>query len=107
MTQMRTGSILGNAVRRVEDPDLVVGAGDYVDDLRVDGTLQPIFVRSPFAHARITRMDTGEAEASPGVVAVFTAESLGGEPVPPFAVVNKACLRPALTGDAARYVGDP
>ena len=107
MTQMRTGSILGNAVRRVEDPDLVVGAGDYVDDLRVDGTLQAIFVRSPFAHARITRVDTGEAEASPGVVAVFTAESLGGDPVPPFAVVNKACRRPALTGDAARYVGDP
>ena len=107
MTQMRTGSILGNAVRRVEDPDLVVGAGDYVDDLRVDGTLQAIFVRSPFAHARITRVDTGEAEASPGVVAVYTAESLGSEPVPPFAVVNKACARPALTGDAARYVGDP
>ena len=36
MTEMRTGSILGNAVRRVEDPDLVVGAGDYVDDLRID-----------------------------------------------------------------------
>src|SRR6188472_543128 len=107
MTQMRTGSILGNAVPRVEDPDLVVGAGDYVDDLRVDGTLQAIFVRSPFAHARITRVDTGEAEASPGVVAVYTAESLGSEPVPPFAVVNKACARPALTGDAARYVGDP
>src|SRR6476659_551197 len=102
MTQMRTGSILGNAVRRVEDPDLVVGAGDFVDDLRVDGTLQAFFVRSPFAHARITRVDTGEAEAAPGVVAVYTAESLGGgEPVPPFAVVNKACLRPALTGDAA------
>jgi len=107
MTEMRTGSILGNAVRRVEDPDLVVGAGDYVDDLRIDGTLQAIFVRSPFAHARITRVDTGEAEASPGVVAVYTAESLASDPVPPFAVVNKACGRPALTGDAARYVGDP
>ena len=88
MTQMRTGSILGNAVRRVEDADLVVGAGDYVDDLRVGGTLQAIFVRSPYAHARITRVDTGEAEASPGVVAVYTAESLGGDPVPQFAVVN-------------------
>src|SRR6188472_394899 len=107
MTEMRTGSILGNAVRRVEDPDLVVGAGDYVDDLRIDGTLQAIFVRSPFAHARITSVDTNEAEASPGVVAVYTAESIGGTQVPPFAVVNKACGRPALTGDAARDVGDP
>ena len=107
MTQMRSGSILGNAVRRVEDPDLVVGAGDYVDDLRIEGTLQAIFVRSPYAHARITAIDTSEAEAEPGVVAVFTSDSLGADPVPPFAEVNKACARPALTGDAARYVGDP
>src|SRR3954464_15652021 len=107
MTEMRTGSILGNAVRRVEDPDLVVGAGDFVDDLRIDGTLQAIFVRSPFAHARITRVDTDEAEASPGVVAVYTARSLDSDPVPPVAVVNEACGRAALTGDAARYVGDP
>ncbi len=107
MTEMRTGSILGNAVRRVEDPDLVVGAGDYVDDLRVADTLQAIFVRSPFAHARITAVDTSAAQAAPGVVAVFTAQSLGADPVPPFAEVNKACARPALTGDAARYVGDP
>ena len=77
MTQMRTGSILGNAVRRVEDPDLVVGAGDYVDDLRVDGTLQAIFVRSPFAHARITRVDTGEAEASPGAQPVNGVKPIG------------------------------
>ncbi len=107
MTQLRTGSILGNAVRRVEDPELVVGAGDYVDDLRVDGTLQAIFVRSPFAHATIVGIDTSEAESAPGVVAVFTAATLGGNPVPPFAEVNKQVERGPLTGDVARYAGDP
>ena len=51
------GSLLGNAVRRVEDPDLVRGRGTYVDNLRPDGVLFAAFVRTPFAHATITGID--------------------------------------------------
>ena len=47
------GSILGNAVRRVEDPDLLTGRGTFVDNLKIDGMLSLAFVRSPIAHGRI------------------------------------------------------
>jgi carbon-monoxide dehydrogenase large subunit len=74
------GSLLGNAVRRVEDPDLVRGRGTYVDNMRPDGVLFAAFVRTPFAHATITGIDVTEAEQAPGVVAVLTADDLDLEP---------------------------
>ncbi|MGN6780161.1 MAG: xanthine dehydrogenase family protein molybdopterin-binding subunit [Marmoricola sp.] len=101
------GSILGNAVRRIEDPELLVGRGTYVDNRRPPGTLHAVFVRSPFAHARLAGIDTAEAAAAPGVVAVLTGGDLGEKPSPMFAVANPACARHPLTGDTARYVGDP
>jgi carbon-monoxide dehydrogenase large subunit len=101
------GSLLGNAVRRVEDPDLITGRSTYVDDLRIPGTAHAVFVRSSFAHARITGIDTAEAERSPGVLAVHTSRTLGTDPVPPFAEVNAACGHPPLAHGAVRYVGDP
>ncbi|HET7388372.1 MAG TPA: xanthine dehydrogenase family protein molybdopterin-binding subunit [Nocardioidaceae bacterium] len=101
------GSLLGTSVRRVEDPDLIRGRGSYVDDLRVDGTLHAAFVRSPFAHATITAIDTTEAEQAPGVVAVYTAETLDAANVPTFIALNPACDRPPLSGTRVRYVGEP
>ena len=71
------GSLLGTAVRRVEDPELLEGRGTYVANLRVDGLLHLRFVRSSVAHARITSIDTTDAAALPGVVAVLTAADLG------------------------------
>ncbi|MFC7404085.1 xanthine dehydrogenase family protein molybdopterin-binding subunit [Georgenia alba] len=101
------GSILGTSVRRVEDPDLLVGRSTYVDNQRVDGLVHAVFVRSPFAHARITGIDTSEAADAPGVLAVFTAEELGTDPVPAFAIANPACARSVLATDKVRFVGDP
>jgi carbon-monoxide dehydrogenase large subunit len=101
------GSILGTSVRRVEDPDLVRGRGSYVDNHAPEGGLHAVFVRSPFAHARLTGVDTTEAEQAPGVVAVLTAEQLGADPVPAFADVNDQAGRPALATDRVRFVGDP
>src|SRR4051812_30507152 len=101
------GSILGNHVRRVEDPELVTGRSTYVDDLRIPGTAHAVFVRSPFAHARIRSIDSSEAERAPGVLAVHTAATLGSVPVPPFAVVNEKVGHPPLADGVVRYVGDP
>ncbi|MGH3346884.1 MAG: xanthine dehydrogenase family protein molybdopterin-binding subunit, partial [Nocardioides sp.] len=103
------GSILGTAVRRVEDPELLRGRGTFVDNIargRTDA-LHAVFVRSPFPHAEITAIDTSEAASSPGVVGVFTAEDLGEKPVPTFAQANDAVHRYALAGGRVRYVGDP
>ena len=79
------GSILGNLVRRVEDPELLVGRARYVDDIPAAGALHAAFARSPFAHARIGDIDVSAAEQMPGVVAVLTAErTMPSELLPPF-----------------------
>jgi carbon-monoxide dehydrogenase large subunit len=101
------GSILGNHVRRVEDPELLTGRSTYVDDLRVPDTAHAVFVRSPFAHARIRAIDISDAERAPGVLAVHTSATLGSVPVPPFAVVNDKVGHPPLADGVVRYVGDP
>jgi len=66
---------LGNA-RLARDLRLVTGQGRYVEDLSLPGALTVTFVRSPYAHARITRIDTAAARALPGVHAVLTADDL-------------------------------
>ena len=101
------GSILGSAVRRVEDPELLVGHGTFVDNLRPDGTTHGVFVRSPFAHARITSLDTTEAGQSPGVIAVLTGQDVADRPVPTFGSANDDLKRTALATDKVRFVGEP
>src|SRR5580765_906331 len=101
------GSILGTEVRRVEDLELLLGQGTFVDNLESAGVAHAIFVRSPFAHARITGIDTSEAAAAPGVLAVLTADDLGREPLSGFADINDKAGRAALAVDKVRYVGDP
>ena len=68
-----TTSVLGGVVRRREDPALIQGTGRYVDDIKRDGMLHVAFVRSPFAHARITSVSVDDALAMDGVHAVYTA----------------------------------
>jgi len=99
-------------VRRREDPRLITGTGEFVDDLRVPGCLHAAFVRSPHAHARIRGIDASAALKMPGVAAVFTAADLGAAngmlPVyaPHPALKVPLCMRP-LTPDVVRFVGEP
>src|SRR3982751_3565295 len=101
------GSILGTQVRRVEDEELLLGRGTFVDNLDSGDVAHAVFVRSPFAHARITGIDTAEARAAGGVLAVYTADDLGREPLASFADVNDKAGRAAVAVDKVRYVGDP
>jgi len=78
------GGWIGRPLRRREDPKLLVGAGTYVDDLRVDGCLHVVLLRSPHGHARIARLDVEAARRASGVVAVVTGDEvrhLGPMPV--------------------------
>ena len=106
---MTGGSILGNRVLRKEDPKFLTSGGKYVDDLYdeplLQGALHVTYVRSSVAHGRILSIDTADAEGMPGVVAVFTAESLGLQPVP--APFNPMVARTLLASDKVRYVGEP
>jgi aerobic carbon-monoxide dehydrogenase large subunit len=67
---------MGCKRKRVEDIRFTQGRGNYVDDIKLPGMLHGDFVRSPHAHAKITRIDTSKALALPGVIAVITAEEL-------------------------------
>ena len=56
---------------RQEDPALLTGEAKYTDDLAIPGALHLAVLRSPYAHARITRVDRRPRAAMPGVVAVL------------------------------------
>ncbi|MEA2938689.1 MAG: aerobic carbon-monoxide dehydrogenase large subunit, partial [Alphaproteobacteria bacterium] len=81
---MKTG--IGEPVRRKEDARLVVGAGCYSDDVDLPRQARAFVVRSVHAHARIKGIDTAQAKAKTGVLAVLTAADYsadGGKPMPP------------------------
>jgi carbon-monoxide dehydrogenase large subunit len=108
---------VGQPVTRLEDTRLVRGQGHFQDDRTLPGQVYTVFLRSPYAHAKIVSIDTTEAVAAPGVLAVYTgadyaADGLG---MPKATQPRKradgspmfAPQRPALVVDRARYVGDP
>lgn len=99
------GSILGNAVRRKEDPGLLTGANHYVDDLDIT-TAQITFVRSPEAHAEVVSIDTSAAEAAPDVIAVYTSDNLPMETFQGFPMMPAELNRPPLAVGRVRFVGD-
>ncbi len=67
---------MGHSIKRKEDPRFIRGQGHYVDDIQLPGMLYLDIVRSPFAHARIKKIDTERALKVPGVLAVITGETL-------------------------------
>jgi carbon-monoxide dehydrogenase large subunit len=101
-----SGSILGNPVLRKEDPGILTGATEYYDDLKVEGLLHVAFVRSTVAHANLGAIDTDDANAMPGVIAVYTAEDLGLNPVHGFIMLPPTMNRPPLATGKVRFVGD-
>src|SRR5215210_4042422 len=69
----------GNSVPRKEDAALLAGRATFTDDIRLPGMLHLAILRSPYAHARITSIDTSAAKAIPGVVGVYGGEDLADE----------------------------
>ena len=73
---MNAMRVIGQAVRRIEDPALLKGKARFVDDLDFPGTLHAAFVRSPHGHALIRSVDAALARAMPGVEAIMTIDDL-------------------------------
>ena len=73
-----TGKMVGAEVRRVEDSRVLLGQTQYVDDLALPGAVAVAFVRSPYGHARITQIDTSEAQSHAGVLTVLTGADVPG-----------------------------
>jgi CO/xanthine dehydrogenase Mo-binding subunit len=97
---------VGRPVPRIEDPLLVTGRAEFVDNVVLPGMLHCAILRSPYARARILRVDTSAAEKSPGVVAVVTGEDARRDSVPP-SVVPDGWSGLCLAADEARFVGEP
>ncbi len=102
---------IGSPLRRREDRRLLLGAGTFVDDLRLPGMLHMAVVRSPHAHARIRTIDSRDAAMTPGVVTVVTGRELPS-PIPrlPAAAMFpgvQAALHPLLADETVRYAGEP
>jgi carbon-monoxide dehydrogenase large subunit len=102
----------GARVKRLEDPALLTGRGRFVDDVKLPGTLEACFVRSPHAHARIRSIDADKARALPGVHAVLTADDLPGTmaraPIPmilPVLGIKAFRTQLCLARDEVAYAG--
>ncbi|HSQ04739.1 MAG TPA: hypothetical protein VLN59_11920, partial [Burkholderiales bacterium] len=93
----------GASVKRKEDPAFLQGQGRYVDDIHLPGMLHAAFVRSPYAHAKVGRIDKTAALGLPGVHAVITfadlPESVQRQPLPllmPHPAIRYPCMPYAL-----------
>jgi carbon-monoxide dehydrogenase large subunit len=108
---------VGARVRRREDPALVTGKGKYTADIQLEDTLFLAFVRSPYAHARILEIDSREAQAITGVVAILTADDINPNlagTVPSGAGLGgrrysdaRRPARPVLGSGKVRFAGEP
>jgi carbon-monoxide dehydrogenase large subunit len=101
---------VGARVKRIEDPKLIRGEGQYVDDLTLPGMLHAAFVRSPHAHAKIVRIDLTGARATPGVAAAFAARDLAEiqKPLPALTVGEMLTVaHMPLAQDEVHYTGQP
>jgi aerobic carbon-monoxide dehydrogenase large subunit len=102
---------IGRSVLRLEDLPLLTGRGQFVADLAFPHQLHMRVVRSGYAHSRIVAIDTAQALAAPGVVAVWTWRDTAD--LPPIdlregQVAHLApYLQPVLARDRVRYVGEP
>ena len=112
-----THSRIGDAPKRREDARFLTGHGVFLDDRDFPGLAHAVVLRSPHAHAEITGMDTAEARAAPGVLAVLTATDAARDGLfalrptieanvktgEPFAFM----AQPLLATAKVRYAGEP
>ncbi len=102
-----SGSILGAAVKRAEDPRFIRGQGDYLPNHIVEGALFLVPVRSAIPHGRLNGVDTSFAADMPGVVGIFSASDVDVRPTSPgVRGVDHAFARPPLATDIVRFAGE-
>jgi aerobic carbon-monoxide dehydrogenase large subunit len=102
---------VGSARRRKEDARLITGRTRWTDNIVLPGMLHLAMVRSPFAHARISSIDTSAAEQAPNVVTVLTGKDVEQEQgsLPnawPIVDDQKAPPHPAIATDRVAFAGE-
>jgi CO/xanthine dehydrogenase Mo-binding subunit len=105
-----TSKWVGKPVQRLEETRLVQGQGVFVDDSKMEGMLHLKVIRSPYAHAKIERLDVSKAAAAPGVVCTLTGSELA-EMMQPFPEigpgVGQKIVDYPMAIDKVRYQGEP
>ena len=105
-------SYIGKSIRRLEDKRFLTGTGKYIDDVKLPGMASMAILRSPHAHAFITKIDMKSARSMEGVIDVFCANDLEDElpEIPlrlaPFTDFQRFLQKP-LANKKVRYVGEP
>jgi aerobic carbon-monoxide dehydrogenase large subunit len=100
--------LIGERVKRREDPRLIQGRGTYVDDIKVTGMLHLAFKRCDIAHGRITSIDVSAAAQMDGVEAVYTGADIAKVLAPmPIGTPFPSPPHHAVAVDAVRYAGEP
>ena len=108
---------VGQPVTRIEDTRLITGEGNYTDDIKYANMCHGVFVRSPYAHAKITNIDIDSARSMPGVIDIFTNDKFISAGITHMSVIDflqnkdgspmNASKRPILASEKVRHVGDP
>ena len=100
--------LVGERVKRREDPRLIQGRGTYVDDIKIAGMRHLAFKRSDIAHGKITSIDTKAAAAMDGVEAVYTGADIAKVLAPmPIGTPFPSPPHHAIAVDTVRYAGEP
>ena len=107
-----SGSYVGRSLSRPGARRAVAGRGRYTDDIPVARTLHAAFLRSPYAHAKIIRIDTGAAAEQPGVVKIVTGAELAEVCTPWVGILTsfegmKSAPQHAMAVDRACWQGEP
>src|ERR1700681_3700787 len=99
--------LVGQRVKRREDPRLIQGRATYVDDIKIAGMQHLAFKRSDVAHGRIVSIDTSAAAALDGVEAVFTGAQIAEFLAPmPIGTPFPSPVHRAMAVDVVRYAGE-
>ncbi|MBI4187259.1 MAG: xanthine dehydrogenase family protein molybdopterin-binding subunit [Chloroflexi bacterium] len=95
--------IIGKRIPQLDSMSKVTGTAAYIADMALPGMLHAKFLRSPYAHARVVRIDTGKAERLPGVKLVLTPDDVISKtnPIGPTAPKQQYALHREV-----KYVGD-
>ena len=97
---------IGHSMKRVEDTRLLTGSGTYADDVTLPNMAHAAVLRSPHAHARITRIDKARAEALPGVLCIMTGAEAARVTGPCADFSSPPTPQYCIAVDRVRHVGE-
>src|SRR3954470_1806200 len=108
-----TTEVLGERIKRVEDPKFITGKGRYLDDIKLPSMAYMAILRSPYANANIRSIDTSAAKSMPGVLSVIVGADIPYNPMPmawpaggSAGIQNNVSTPRTLATDSVKWTGE-